>query len=284
MPSRVRRRERPRSSRRCARRSTVVRRLHPHQRDPRHRPGVERLWRACAARGDIYQRDYRACTASAASSSTRRRAGRRPLPRARTPPELVEEENWFFRLSRYQDAAARAASSRPAADRAGDRRNEVLGFVARRPRRLQRLALARAGARLGHPGARRPGAGRSTSGSTRWPTTSPRSTTATDGDRYRRWWARARERVHVIGKGIIRFHAVYWPAMLLSAGVLLPTDIFVHGYLTVDGQKCRSRSARDRPHRARRSATGATPPLVVPARRPASRATPTSARRCSRPE
>jgi methionyl-tRNA synthetase len=57
------------------------------------------------------------------------------------------------------------------------------------------------------------------------------------GDRYHTWWEQADERVHVIGKGIIRFHTVYWPAILLSAREPLPTAIFVHDYLTVDGQK-----------------------------------------------
>jgi len=51
------------------------------------------------------------------------------------------------------------------------------------------------------------------------------------------WWHQSDERVHVIGKGIIRFHAVYWPAMLLSAGLPLPDTIFVHEYLTSGGQK-----------------------------------------------
>ena len=59
----------------------------------------------------------------------------------------------------------------------------------------------------------------------------------TGGERYRAWWERSDERAHVIGKGIVRFHAVYWPAILLSAGETLPTAIFVHDYLTVEGQK-----------------------------------------------
>ncbi len=59
----------------------------------------------------------------------------------------------------------------------------------------------------------------------------------TEGELYGQWWERSDERVHVIGKGIIRFHAVYWPAILLSAGEPLPTAIFVHDYLTVNGQK-----------------------------------------------
>jgi methionyl-tRNA synthetase len=54
---------------------------------------------------------------------------------------------------------------------------------------------------------------------------------------YRRWWVDSDRRVHVIGKGILRFHAAYWPAFLLSAGEPLPTDVLVHEYLTVDGRK-----------------------------------------------
>jgi methionyl-tRNA synthetase len=58
-----------------------------------------------------------------------------------------------------------------------------------------------------------------------------------DGADYRDWWRESDERLHVIGKGIIRFHAIYWPAILLAAGEPLPTSIFVHDYLTVEGQK-----------------------------------------------
>ena len=58
-----------------------------------------------------------------------------------------------------------------------------------------------------------------------------------EGDPYRTWWGEADERVHVIGKGIVRFHAVYWPAILLSAGVPLPTAVFVHDYVTAGGRR-----------------------------------------------
>ncbi|MFD0331159.1 class I tRNA ligase family protein [Streptacidiphilus monticola] len=54
---------------------------------------------------------------------------------------------------------------------------------------------------------------------------------------FARWWEQSRERVHLVGKGVLRFHAVYWPAMLLSAGLPLPTRVLVHDYLTVDGRK-----------------------------------------------
>src|SRR5690606_17182724 len=59
----------------------------------------------------------------------------------------------------------------------------------------------------------------------------------TDQADYRTWWVESDERIHVIGKGILRFHAVYWPSFLLSAGEPIPTSIFVHDYLTIGGEK-----------------------------------------------
>jgi methionyl-tRNA synthetase len=58
-----------------------------------------------------------------------------------------------------------------------------------------------------------------------------------DSENYRKYWTGAAARIHCIGKGINRFHTVYWPAMLMSAGVPLPTTVFIHGYLTLNGQK-----------------------------------------------
>jgi methionyl-tRNA synthetase len=58
-----------------------------------------------------------------------------------------------------------------------------------------------------------------------------------DAQEYERWWVQSDRRVHLAGKGVVRFHAVFWPAILLSAGLPLPTDILVHDYLTIDGRK-----------------------------------------------
>ena len=60
---------------------------------------------------------------------------------------------------------------------------------------------------------------------------------ADGGENLSRWWTGASRRIHLLGKGVLRFHAVYWPAMLLSAGEAVPTDIFVHSYLTENGRK-----------------------------------------------
>jgi len=60
---------------------------------------------------------------------------------------------------------------------------------------------------------------------------------ADEGERYARYWLENPHRVHALGKGVIRFHAIYWPAMLLSAGIPLPEAEFVHGYINIAGAK-----------------------------------------------
>ena len=54
---------------------------------------------------------------------------------------------------------------------------------------------------------------------------------------YKNFWSSSKKRIHVVGKDIIKFHAVYWPAMLLSAGINIPTNLFIHGFITISGQK-----------------------------------------------
>jgi methionyl-tRNA synthetase len=205
--------------------------------DPRHRPGVERLWRACAAAGDLYQRDYEGLYCVGCEgflSPDELQDG--VCGEHREPPEHVSERNWFFRLSRYQNELLELIDAGRLRIEPEHRRNEALSFVraglsdfsVSRPRERARGwgipvpddadqvvyvwfdALANYISALGYG-----------SGSVL----------------YRTWWQQSDERVHVIGKGIIRFHAVYWPAILLSAGEPTPTAIFVHDYLTAGGEK-----------------------------------------------
>jgi methionyl-tRNA synthetase len=208
--------------------------------DPRHRAAATALWRACAASGDLYRRRYEGlycvgCEQFYAASELR--AG--VCPEHGIPPEPVAEDNWFFRLSRYRDALLRLIEHGQILIAPETRRNEVLAFLAGG---LEDISVSRARTRgrgWGIPVPDDPqqviyvwfdalanylsGLG--------W-------AAAADGPGpYQRFWAGGGQRVHVIGKGILRFHAVYWPAILLSAGLPLPTDLFVHGYLTVDGQK-----------------------------------------------
>jgi methionyl-tRNA synthetase len=205
--------------------------------DPRHRPGVERLWGACAAAGDLYERDYDGiyCTGCEAFLSPGELVGGL-CPEHRELPEHVAERNWFFRLSRYEEQLAALIQSGRLRVEPEHRREEVLGFIRGG---LADFSVSRSRERARGWGIPVPDdAGQVIYV---WFDALGNYVSALDygtgGDRYQTWWEQSEERVHVIGKGIIRFHAVYWPAILLSAGETLPTSIFVHEYLTVDGQK-----------------------------------------------
>jgi methionyl-tRNA synthetase len=202
--------------------------------DPRHRPGVERLWRACAEAGDLRQRDYEGlycpgCEAFVVPGELE--DGR--CPEHGEPPELIVERNWFFALSRYQDALLDLVESGRLRIEPEHRRNEVLAFI---ESGLTDFSVSRARERARGWGISVPGD--PTQVIYVWFDALANYVTALEsGTDYRRWWGESDERVHVIGKGIVRFHAIYWPAILLSAGQPLPTTIFVHDYLTVDAQK-----------------------------------------------
>jgi methionyl-tRNA synthetase len=206
-------------------------------RDPRHRPGVERLWRACAAAGDLYRRHYegRYCVGCEQFYTPGElRDGRCPEHGSR--PRLVAEENWFFRLSRYQNKLHDLISDGRIRVEPAARRNEVLAFIAAG---LTDFSISRSQSRARGWGIPVPG----DPGQVIyvWWDALGNYLTALDyavgGANYRRWWAGGDRRVHLLGKGVLRFHAVYWPAMLLSAGEALPTDLLVHDYLTVEGKK-----------------------------------------------
>lgn len=204
--------------------------------DPRHRPGVERLWRACAEAGDLYQRDYRGlyCSGCEAFVLPGELADGR-CPEHGEAPEPIVERNWFFRLSRYEERVLGVIESGRLRIEPEHRRNEVLAFIRGG---LTDFSVSRARERAHGWGIPVPGEPQQVIYV--WFDALANYITALGNgsrDAYREWWCESDERLHLIGKGIIRFHAVYWPAILLSARQPLPTAIFVHDYLTVEGQK-----------------------------------------------
>lgn len=205
--------------------------------EARHRDGVVKLWRACVARGDVYKRAYAGqyCVGCEQFYAEPELVDGRCREHG-TVPELVEEDNWFFRLSRYQqqlDALLESGRLRVVPEHY---RNEVLAFVRRG---LQDLSVSRSSTRARGWGIAVPDDPEQVLYV--WFDALGNYITALgygeDADLFARYWRDNPERVHVIGKGITRFHAVYWPAILLSAGLPLPSTIAVHGYLTVDGKK-----------------------------------------------
>ena len=205
--------------------------------DPRHLPAVTKLWHACRANGDIYDGAYEGLYCVGCEQFYQ------PIelddglcPEHQTAPEAVAERNYFFRLSRYQDALIELIESDDLAIKPKTRKNEVLAFL-REP--LADLSISR-----------------STERAHGWGIPVPDDPTQvvyvwfdalanyigacgyeTDAQTFDTRWRAAEKVTHVIGKGVARFHAVYWPAILLSAGVRLPDEILVHGYVTVDGAK-----------------------------------------------
>jgi methionyl-tRNA synthetase len=203
-------------------------------KDPRHRPAVEHLWRACAASGDLYRRTWsgRYCPGCEAFVDDDVAI----CDEHGVAPEPVSEDNWFFRLSRWQAPVRDAIASGRLAIVSEAARAETLAFL---DGPVRDISVSRAAARSSGWGIPVPGdpdqviyvwfdALTSYLASLGLGSGDPLLDT---------YWHGSDDRVHVIGKGITRFHAVYWPAFLLSAGLPLPDRVAVHGYLTIDGEK-----------------------------------------------
>ena len=203
--------------------------------EERHHAASQDIWRRMAASGDIYKDRYtgwysvRDEAYSGESETTLRDDGVRVGPQG-TPVEWVEEESYFFRLSAYQDRLLAHYEANPEFIGPRERRNEVVNFV---KSGLNDLSISRTtfdwGVKvpddpahvmyvwvdaltnyitgIGYPDAEAP----------LW-----------------KYWPAD---VHVIGKDIVRFHAIYWPAFLMSAGIALPKRVFGHGFLFNRGEK-----------------------------------------------
>ncbi|GLZ76405.1 hypothetical protein Afil01_12120 [Actinorhabdospora filicis] len=208
--------------------------------DPRHLPGVEKLWRACEASGDLYKKHYEGkyCVGCEQFYAEADLVDGK-CPEHGVEPQVVSEENWFFRLSKYADDLKRVITSGELTIEPESRKNEVLSLI---DSGLQDFSVSRSVARAHGWGVPVPG----DPGQVMYVwfdalgnyITAPGYGGGEDDEQnFDTWWTNGETRAHVIGKGIIRFHAVYWPAMLISAGVNLPTHIFVHDYITVDGKK-----------------------------------------------
>jgi methionyl-tRNA synthetase len=209
--------------------------------DPRHAAGVTALWRACAAAGAIYRRAYRGlyCVGCEQFYTEAELTPDGLCPEHGTRPELVEEENYFFRLSRYAAQLHALIASGELRIVPEGRRNEVLAFIAGG---LEDFSISRSHQRARGWGVPVPDDPMQVmyvwfDALGNYITALGYGSPDTGAPLYETFWSGSDERIHVIGKGILRFHAVYWPAMLLAAGLPLPTTVFVHGYLTVEGRK-----------------------------------------------
>jgi methionyl-tRNA synthetase len=202
----------------------------------RHWPGVEKLWRACEKAGDIYKKNYTGlyCTGCEAFL-TEKDLEDGLCPEHLKKPELVSEENYFFRLTKYQAKLKNLIESNRLAVVPEKRKSELLNFI--NSPDFQDFSISRSAERMRGWGI--PMSGDPSQIYYVWYDALANYITALDygakdESRFKSYWPAD---VHVIGKGITKFHAIFWPAMLLSADIELPRAIFVHGYITVGGQK-----------------------------------------------
>jgi methionyl-tRNA synthetase len=204
--------------------------------EERHFVSTQALWQRLAEAGDIYLDKYagwysvRDEAYFGEEELTTDDEGRRLAPSG-AEVEWVEEESYFFRLSAYGDKLLAHYEANPDFILPHYRRNEVVSFV---KQGLRDLSVSRTSFDWGIP----------VPGDPRhimyvWLDALTNYITAlgfpeTEGNDFARYWPAD---IHVIGKDILRFHAIYWPAFLMSAGVALPKRVFGHGFLFVDGEK-----------------------------------------------
>lgn len=196
----------------------------------RHWPGAQKLWLDC--KKDIYFKKYEGLYCVGCEAFINKRDLVDGLcPEHKIEPEKVEEENYFFKLSNYKNRIKELIEKNEIKILPESRKNEIFNLlndaedfsisrpkekiswgipVPDDPNQVQYVwfdALANYISAIGY--------GR-------------------DEENFKKLWPAD---IHLIGKGVLRFHSIYWPAMLLSAGLALPKAIYVHGYLTIDGEK-----------------------------------------------
>jgi methionyl-tRNA synthetase len=188
---------------------------------PQHARAALELWRRLRASGDVYRGVYHGwyCPRCEAYS------GEQTCPVHGLPCERVEEENWFFRLSSYQAQLEHLIRDTEFVQPAS-RRNEVLGVLRQG---LTDFSVTRRQVYWGIPVPDEPGEVLYV-----WVDALASYLSGVGFPNDERYWPAD---THLIGKEILRFHCLYWPALLLSAGLPLPRRVYAHGWLTRDGKK-----------------------------------------------
>ena len=206
--------------------------------DADHHDASQAIWQAMEANGDLYLGRYEGWYSVRdeafydESELTDGEDGVKLSPQG-TPVEWTVEESWFFRLSKYQQPLLDLYASQPDFIRPESRRNEIMRFV---EGGLSDLSVSRTSFDWG---VKVPGS----EGHVMYVWVDALTNYITgcgypnDPDRMAHYWPEGGDIIHIIGKDIVRFHTVYWPAFLMSAKLPLPKQVFGHGFLLNRGEK-----------------------------------------------
>jgi len=196
--------------------------------EERHVKKVHEIFSKIHANGDIYKGKYigKYCHGCETFLKESELDENGCCPNHKTPPVDLEEENYFFKLSKYEDTLLKLYKENPSFLEPESRRNEVLSFI---KSGLEDISISRETSEFGIS----------------LPIDEKHKVYVwfdalinylsglPDGENSEFW----PEAVHIVGKDITRFHCVIWPAMLLSAGIKLCKQVFAHGFFTIDGEK-----------------------------------------------
>lgn len=199
----------------------------------KHWPGVQMLWRKLEASGDIYEKEYEGLYCVGCEAFVNERDLENGLcPIHQKAPELIKEKNLFFRLSKYVGEIKEAIQSGKLLIEPEGRRNEILSLI---ESGIEDVSFSRSKDKLRWG---IPVPGHDDQVMYVWCDALTNYISAIgygrDENEFDKWWPAD---IHLVGKDILRFHALIWPGMLLSAGLELPKRIYVHGFITSNGQK-----------------------------------------------
>lgn len=201
---------------------------------PRHKDAVKKILKKVYEEGDIYKGEYEGkyCVSCETFVPENQVVNGNHCPDCGKELRVVKEESYFFRMSKYQDALLAHIEANPDFILPHSRRNEVISFI---KQGLQDLSISRNTFEWGIPIEFAPGHITYV-----WFDALTNYLTAVgyenNPELFDKFWNNA-EVVHLLGKDILRFHAIIWPCMLISAGIQLPTKIVAHGWWTSEGEK-----------------------------------------------
>jgi len=197
-----------------------------------HIQGVLKFWETVKASGDLYKGTYEGlyCPGCEAFISANDLNEAEECPAHLRRPDSVKEDNYFFRASKYKQQILDHIATNPDFISPKSRRNEVIAYI---KEHFDDISVSRQALEWGIPVPGEPDQVIYV-----WFDALINYLTAVgygwNDELFAKWWPAD---LHLVGKDIIKFHCALWPAMLLSAGLPLPKQVFAHGFFTIDGQK-----------------------------------------------